>query len=152
TTNRQKALRAVAGRCDTLVVIGSANSSNTLALVRTARAAGCPRALRVNRASELPDDLAGVVGVIAGASAPESLVEEVLARLAPTNGTEEVHAVAEDEYFPLPRELREVLRSVANLLSVAAFAPVADAAGPSPDRAQLDGRDVLAAEVLAALG
>ena len=58
----------------------------------------------------------------------------------------------EDEYFPLPRELREVLRSVAGLLSVAAFAPVEDGGGPPPERAQLDGRDVLAAEVLAALG
>jgi 4-hydroxy-3-methylbut-2-en-1-yl diphosphate reductase len=152
TTNRQQALRAIAGRCDAMVVIGSANSSNTLALVRTARAAGCPRALRVNRANELPEDLAGVVGVIAGASAPESLVEEVLARLAPSNGTEEVHAVREDEYFPLPRELRELLRSAANLLSVAAFAPVVAGEEPSPDKAQLDGRDVLAAEVLAALG
>jgi 4-hydroxy-3-methylbut-2-en-1-yl diphosphate reductase len=152
TTNRQQALRAVAGRCDAMVVIGSANSSNTSALVRTATAAGCPRALRVNRASELPDDLAGVVGVIAGASAPESLVEEVLERLAPTNGTEEVHAVPEDEYFPLPRELREVLRSVASLLSVAAFAPATAGGEASPDRAQLDGRDVLAAEVLAGLG
>ena len=123
TTNRQAALRAIAGRCDAMVVIGSENSSNTLALVRTARAAGCPRVLRANRAAELPDDLAGVVGVIAGASAPESLVDEVLERLAPVNGTEEVHAVPEDEYFPLPRELREVLRSVAGALAVVAFAP-----------------------------
>ena len=69
-----------------MVVIGSANSSNTSALVRTAAAAGCPRVLRVNRASELPDDLVGVVGVIAGASAPESLVEEVLERLGASRG------------------------------------------------------------------
>jgi len=151
TTNRQQALRAIAARCDAMVVIGSANSSNTQALVRTARAAGCARALRVNRASELPDDLAGVVGVIAGASAPESLVEEVLERLAPSGGTEEVHAVAEDEYFPLPRELRDVLRSVAGLLSAAAFAPPTRGEGLPPERAQLDGRDVLAAEVLATL-
>ena len=59
TTNRQSALRAIAGRCDAMVVIGSANSSNTLALARTAVAAGCPRVLRVNTAAELPDDLAG---------------------------------------------------------------------------------------------
>ena len=114
-----------------MVVIGSANSSNTLALARTAVAAGCPRVLRVNTAAELPDDLAGVVGVIAGASAPESLVEEVLVRLAPAKGTEEVRAVPEDEYFPLPRELREVLRSVAGLLATAAFAP-GEAAGGTP--------------------
>src|SRR5579875_1668736 len=73
TTNRQAALRAIAGRCDTVVVIGSANSSNTLALARTALGAGCSQALRVNHAGELPDDLTGTVGVIAGASAPEEL-------------------------------------------------------------------------------
>lgn len=152
TTNRQTALRAIAGRCDTMVVIGSANSSNTLALARTAVAAGCPRVLRINTAAELPEDLAGVVGVIAGASAPESLVEEVLERLAPANGTEEVQAVPEDEYFPLPRELREVLRAVAGLLATAAFAPGGAEGGASTDRALLEGRDLPAAEVLAALG
>jgi 4-hydroxy-3-methylbut-2-enyl diphosphate reductase len=137
-----------------MVVIGSANSSNTLALGRTARSAGCPRVLRVNRASELPDDLSGTVGVIAGASAPESLVEEVLRHLSPAKGTEEVQAVTEDEYFPLPRELREVLRSVAGGLSGAASAPLhPDAAERvGHDGASFDGRDVSAAEVLAALG
>jgi 4-hydroxy-3-methylbut-2-enyl diphosphate reductase len=147
TTNRQAALRAIAPRCDAMVVIGSANSSNTLALVRTARAAGCPRVLRVNQASELPEDLSGTVGVIAGASAPEELVEEVLERLAPAEGTEEVRAVPEDEYFPLPRELREVLRNIASAVAFACFAPEANQeAGP------LDARDLPAAKVLAALG
>jgi 4-hydroxy-3-methylbut-2-enyl diphosphate reductase len=154
TTNRQAALRAIAGRCDAMVVIGSANSSNTLALVRTAVGAGCARVMRVNRARELPDDLAGTVGVIAGASAPESLVEEVLERLAPAKGTEEVRAVPEDEYFPLPRELREVLRTVAGLLGTVAFAPEPASqpdGSPSPVIA-MDGRDVPATDVLAALG
>jgi 4-hydroxy-3-methylbut-2-enyl diphosphate reductase len=148
TTNRQTALRAVAGSCDAVVVIGSDNSSNTLALVRTALYAGCPRVLRVNLASELPDDLAGTVGVIASASAPESLVEEVVAALAPAQGTEEVAAVAEDEYFPLPRELRELLRNVAALLGTAAFAPPDGTARATG----LDGREIEASEVLAALG
>jgi 4-hydroxy-3-methylbut-2-enyl diphosphate reductase len=152
TTNRQAALRAVAGRCDAMVVIGSANSSNTLALVRTAGAAGCERVLRVNTALELPDDLPPVVGVIAGASAPESLVVEVIDRLAPSGGVEEVHAVEEDEYFPLPRELRELLRSVAAGLAVAAFAPGGDPELASSGRTALDGREVPAAQVLAALG
>ena len=147
TTNRQTALRAIAARCDTVVVIGSDNSSNTLALVRTASHAGCPRVIRVNRASELPGDLAGTVGVIAGASAPESLVAAVVATLAPTGGVEEVAAVGEDEYFPLPRELRELLRNAAAVLAAAAFAP------PPTQQAQPpDGREVEAAEVLAALG
>ncbi len=152
TTNRQAALRAIAARCDTMVVIGSANSSNTLALVRTAKSAGCPRALRVNTAAELPDDLSGVVGVIAGASAPESLVEEVLRRLAPIEGTEEVRAVPEDEYFPLPRELREVLRGVAAVIGAVAFAPPPPTGAPDGPEASVDGRDLSAAQVLAALG
>jgi 4-hydroxy-3-methylbut-2-enyl diphosphate reductase len=152
TTNRQTALRSIAGRCDAMVVIGSANSSNTLALGRTAIAAGCPRVLRVNRAAELPDDLAGTVGVIAGASAPESLVEEVLERLAPALGTEEVRAVPEDEYFPLPRELREVLRSVASVLATVAFAPPQSDDGATSAPPPVDGRDIPAARVLANLG
>ncbi len=80
TTNRQAALKAVAARADAVVVIGSANSSNTVALAKVARAAGCPRVLRINDATELPDDLTGTVGVTAGASAPEALVEAVVAR------------------------------------------------------------------------
>ena len=150
TTNRQAALRGVAGRCDAMVVIGSANSSNTLALVRTAKATGCARVIRVNHAGELPDDLAGTVGVIAGASAPESLVEGVVRRLAPTKGTEDVRAVPEDEYFPLPRELREVLRSLAGALAAVGFARPQP--GDGAERDQMDGRDVPAAKVLAALG
>src|SRR5689334_6122290 len=68
TTNRQSALKAIASRADAMVVIGSSNSSNTLALERVARAAGCERVFRVNAADELPDDLSGTVGVTAGAS------------------------------------------------------------------------------------
>ena len=59
TTNRQAALRKIAATADAVVVIGSANSSNTVALTKVAEAAGCPRVLRVNGAFELPDDLAG---------------------------------------------------------------------------------------------
>ena len=107
---------------------------------------------RVNTAAELPDDLSGVVGVIAGASAPESLVEEVLRRLAPIEGTEEVRAVPEDEYFPLPRELREVMRGVAALIGAVAFAPPPPAGAPDGPEASVDGRELSAAQVLAALG
>ena len=83
-----------------LVVIGSANSSNTQALTRLATEAGCPRVFRVNGAEELPDDLTGTVGVTAGASAPEELVEAVIARLSPRHGVEEVTVTLEEEYFP----------------------------------------------------
>jgi 4-hydroxy-3-methylbut-2-enyl diphosphate reductase len=109
TTNRQTALRAIADRADAVVVIGSANSSNTVALEKTARAAGCQRVYRVNSADELPDGLSGVVGVTAGASAPEELVDSVLRRLAPIDGVEHVQVTDEDEYFPPPRELRTLL-------------------------------------------
>ena len=109
TTNRQTALRAIADRADAVVVIGSENSSNTVALVATARSAGCARVLRVNSVDEIPDDLAGVVGVTAGASAPEDLVQAVVDRLAPQQGVELVQVTIEDEYFPPPRELRKVL-------------------------------------------
>jgi 4-hydroxy-3-methylbut-2-enyl diphosphate reductase len=126
TTNRQAALKAIAGRCDVVIVIGSANSSNTLALGRTAAAAGCPRVLRVDGPDELPVDLAGTVGVIAGASAPESIVQAVVTHLRPQHGVEEVHAVDEDEYFPLPRELREAARGLALAAAVAGCAPGGD--------------------------
>ena len=125
TTNRQAALKAIAGSCDVVVVIGSRTSSNTLALERTARAAGCPRVLRVDDPSELPDDLAGTVGVIAGASAPEELVQAILGHLDPAE-VEEIRAVEEDEYFPLPRELRETVKQLAAAAAVAGLAPGAD--------------------------
>ncbi|MHB1599536.1 MAG: 4-hydroxy-3-methylbut-2-enyl diphosphate reductase [Acidimicrobiales bacterium] len=144
TTNRQSALRAIAGRCDTVVVIGSANSSNTVSLAHVAAATGCARVLRVNSAAELPDDLAGVVGVTAGASAPERLVDDVLARLAPSAGVEVVRTVDEQEYFPPPPELRDLLRAVASAASVALGVP------PSGNHASAEDRSVPAARMLAA--
>jgi 4-hydroxy-3-methylbut-2-enyl diphosphate reductase len=132
-----------------VVVIGSANSSNTLALERTALVHGAPRALRVNGPDELPDDLTGTVGVIAGASAPESLVEAVVARLAPRNGVEEVRAVEEEQYFGPPPELRKLLASVAAFAAVAGLAPGAD---PTAGEGAAEDRDIGAADALAALG
>ena len=111
TTNRQAALKAVAAQADAVVVIGSANSSNTVALTKVAAAAGCPRVLRVDSPDELPDDLAGTVAVTAGASAPEGLIQAVIARLDPASPPEVVSAVDEDEYFPPPRELRDLIRA-----------------------------------------
>ncbi len=149
TTNRQAALKAIANRSDAVVVIGSANSSNTLALERTARAAGCPTVLRVNGADELPDDLAGTIGVTAGASAPEELVNAVVERLAPRHGVEEVRITDEEEYFPLPPELREMLRSVAAAAAVSLFAPSSATASAQagPDGLP-DGRHIAASDVL----
>ena len=100
TTNRQAALKAIAGKADAVVVIGSANSSNTLALERTARPPGAARVLRVNGADELPDDLPGVVGVTAGASAPEELVRAVVDRLAPRRGRRGGHGHRRGRVLP----------------------------------------------------
>jgi 4-hydroxy-3-methylbut-2-enyl diphosphate reductase len=145
TTNRQSALMAMAERCDAIVVIGSANSSNTRALEKLAIEAGCARVYRVNHADELPDDLAGTVGVTAGASAPEELVDAVIARLAPAAGVEEVRVTEEDEYFPPPRNLRELQHAVEMAVTVLA-------GGSMTARPPLDDRAVAASDVLAALG
>ena len=112
TTNRQSALMELAHRCDAIVVIGSANSSNTRALEQLAREEGCERVYRVNSVDELPDDLSGVVGVTAGASAPEELVDEVIAFLRPNDGVEMVKVTEEEEYFPPPRNIRELQASI----------------------------------------
>ena len=147
TTNRQSALTEIAGRADAIVVIGSANSSNTVALEKVARGAGCARVYRVNGADELPDDLAGVVGVTAGASAPEELVRSVIARLDPADGIEEVVVTNEDEYFPPPRELRELLAALDTVASVTlgAAPPAQSAFVHDRQRAASDVLDALAA-------
>jgi 4-hydroxy-3-methylbut-2-en-1-yl diphosphate reductase len=135
TTNRQTALSAMAPECDAIVVIGSANSSNTVALAKVAGAAGCSRVFRVNHAGELPKDLAGTIGVTAGASAPEDLVEAVIAALAPRDGVRLVRVTEEDEYFPPPRELREVIPSFAAVASYGLGGPVPDPSLLGEDRA-----------------
>ncbi|HEY7070544.1 MAG TPA: 4-hydroxy-3-methylbut-2-enyl diphosphate reductase [Acidimicrobiales bacterium] len=144
TTNRQSALAEIATRCDAVVVIGSANSSNTRALEKLARESGCDRVYRVNGPDELPGDLSGTVGVTAGASAPESVVEAVIARLGPSQGVEEVRITEEDEYFPPPRELRDLLSGVDVLATFAL-------GGSVPDRPSLNDRQLQASDVLAML-
>jgi 4-hydroxy-3-methylbut-2-enyl diphosphate reductase len=108
TTNRQRAVRHLARRCDAIVVVGSPTSSNTRALADTARAAGCPLVVRVSRAAELPAADLGVVGVTAGASTPAGIVAEVVDALRPAD-VERVLAIHEDEYFPLARPIRQRL-------------------------------------------
>ncbi len=149
TTNRQAALRQIARRADAVVVIGSANSSNTVALEKVAIASGAARVVRVDAAGELPGDLEGTVGVTAGASAPEALVEAVIERLAPRHGVEVVRVTTEDEYFPPPPELRELLRALALVLGVLVGAPRGEQeAGFEP---LSEDRGVSAASVLLAL-
>ena len=112
TTNRQSALMEIAAKCDTVVVIGSANSSNTMALARLATDLGCNQVLRVNSEHEIPMNLSGTVGVTAGASAPEELVALVLEKLNPKNGVTEIRITTEDEYFPPPRNIRALQQAV----------------------------------------
>jgi 4-hydroxy-3-methylbut-2-enyl diphosphate reductase len=144
TTNRQSSLLAMVARCDAVVIIGSSNSSNTRALEKLAREAGCDKVYRVNTADQLPDDLAGTVGVTAGASAPEELVDAVLARLAPTAGVEVVAVTDEDEYFPPPRNIRDLQASI----EVAATSMLG---GALLTRPAMDDRSLPASDVLAAL-
>ena len=134
TTNRQAALREISAEADAVVVIGSANSSNTVALTKVAEATGSPRVYRVNSADELPDDLEGLVAVTAGASAPESLVNEVLERLNPTGGVYVNPVTIEDEYFPPPPELREILRALEVVLSIALTGETRDGDVTAKDR------------------
>ena len=142
TTNRQSALMSIASKCDAVVVIGSANSSNTNALAKLASEAGCANVFRVNGPGELPHDLKGVVGVTAGASAPEDVVQDVIDFLAPVNGVEEVRITDEDEYFPPPRNLRSLLAAIGTVASVGLGGSVENAADLN-DR-QVDASDVLA--------
>jgi 4-hydroxy-3-methylbut-2-enyl diphosphate reductase len=141
TTNRQAAVRKLAPFCDAVVVVGSANSSNTLALAKVA-AASSGRVLRVNSPEQLPADLCGVVGVTAGASAPDWLVRDIVARLGPRDGVEVVHFTDEDEYFPPPPELRDLLRAAASAMSVA-LGGGADTSGPTAGDRSVSAADVL---------
>jgi 4-hydroxy-3-methylbut-2-enyl diphosphate reductase len=144
TTNRQSALVAMAPRCDAIIVIGSANSSNTRALEKLAREAGCPSVHRINHVGEVPDDLHGIVGVTAGASAPEELVTAVIERLSPREGVEEVNVTDEDEYFPPPRNIRELQVAVETAVTVLL-------GGSLGGQATMDDRSLEASTVLTAL-
>ncbi len=126
-------------------MIGSQNSSNTVALTKVATAFGCPRVVRVNDASELPDDLTGTVGVTAGASAPEALVQAVVERLAPTDGVDHSSVTVEEEYFPPPPELRDLLRGLEATLGLLNGVP---SDGNSGRRVLADDRSTAAADVL----
>ena len=112
TTNRQDAVKAIAERSDVMLVLGSANSSNSVRLVEVGRRAGVPAAYLIDDASRLdPAWLAGArtLGVTAGASAPEVLVQGLIDRLAQDFEVtvEEVGGPAETVTFKLPRALAD---------------------------------------------
>ena len=110
TTNRQQAVKAIAANCDAVLVVGAPNSSNSARLVEVALKAGCAQAVLVQRGADVDwQKLQGIarLGVTAGASAPEILVEEVIEacreRFEVT--IKEVTVTSEDVQFKLPREL-----------------------------------------------
>ncbi|MBM6592679.1 4-hydroxy-3-methylbut-2-enyl diphosphate reductase [Microvirga pudoricolor] len=112
TTNRQGAVKRVAPQVDAMIVVGSPNSSNSQRLREVAEREGCGLVRLILRAEDIDWSLFGnlrSLGVTAGASAPEVLVEEIIdafaARYAVT--VESVSTADESVFFPLPRELRE---------------------------------------------
>ena len=116
TQNRQVAVKKVAAGSDLVIVVGSSNSSNSVRLVEVALENGAQAAHRVDDATEIDDSwLDGVttVGLTSGASVPESLVADVLARLAERGyqDVQEVVTAEEDLLFSLPKELRRDLKA-----------------------------------------
>ena len=112
TQNRQVAIKKVAKGAELVIVVGSANSSNSVRLVEVALEHGATAAYRVDYAHEIRqewlDDVA-TIGVTSGASVPDVLVQEVLAELAGAGyrDVEEVRTAEEDLMFSLPKELRQ---------------------------------------------
>ncbi|WP_085901047.1 4-hydroxy-3-methylbut-2-enyl diphosphate reductase [Kiloniella majae] len=110
TTNRQEAVKAIATRCDALLVIGAPNSSNSKRLVEVAYKQGCEKAALVQRATDIKwDALNGVktLGITAGASAPEILVEEVIDAFKEHYNVsiEEINIRDENVVFKVPKTL-----------------------------------------------
>lgn len=119
TQNRQVAVKKLAPECELVIVVGSANSSNSVRLVEVALGAGADASYRIDRAQEMDESwLDGVttVGVTSGASVPEILVNDVLAYLAERGYGEvqEVRTATEDLMFSLPKELRADLKAAGN--------------------------------------
>jgi 4-hydroxy-3-methylbut-2-enyl diphosphate reductase len=112
TTNRQEAVKRVAPTVDAMIVVGAPNSSNSQRLKEVAERAGCRHAALVQRAADIDWDRFGAIsslGITAGASAPEVLVEEIIDAFAARYQVrvETVSAAEEGVFFPLPRPLRQ---------------------------------------------
>ena len=116
TQNRQVAVKKFAPECDLVIVVGSANSSNSVRLVEVALQSGAKTSHRIDRANELREewfDGVTTVGVTSGASVPEILVRDVLDSLA-TRGyldVQEVRTATEDLMFSLPHEIRADMKA-----------------------------------------
>ena len=110
TTNRQKAVKEIAPKCDMFFVIGSRNSSNSVRLVEVAKKAGCKKSLLMHSEQKIPmDELMNseIVGISSGASAPDHLIQKLLEHLKKDReiSLEEVTVAEEKVIFKLPREL-----------------------------------------------
>ncbi len=113
TTNRQAAVKEIAAKCDGFLVVGAPNSSNSNRLVEVAQRAGCQNASLVRNAAGIPwqkFDNVRTLGLTAGASAPESLVQEIIRAFSERFETsvERIVAAEENVAFNLPRQLRNV--------------------------------------------
>ncbi len=116
TQNRQVAVKKLAPECELVIVVGSANSSNSVRLVEVALQSGARAAYRIDRAAELDDAWFGgvvTVGLSSGASVPEILVRDVLDALAERGygEVEEVRTATEDLMFALPHEIRADIKA-----------------------------------------
>ncbi len=118
TTNRQRAVEVLTKEATLVLVVGSENSSNTQALVRVARNAGVA-AHRIDGPHDIePEWLHGheIIGVTAGASAPDQRVQSVVTHLGSDRQVEVVRITEEDEYFPLPPALRTLIHALQALV------------------------------------
>ena len=114
TQNRQMAVKQIGAECDVMIVVGSANSSNSVRLVEVAREAGAAKAYRIDAASEMEQSWfegATTVGLTSGASVPEILVRATIDQLAQWgfDEVEEVRTTSEKITFSLPKNLRTEL-------------------------------------------
>ena len=110
TTNRQAAVKELADECEAMIVLGAPNSSNSNRLAEVALTIGCPKSTLIQRAAEMEDgwlDGVSTLGVTAGASAPEVLVQELIDTLAEQFDVtvEERNIIDENVTFSLPRAL-----------------------------------------------
>jgi 4-hydroxy-3-methylbut-2-enyl diphosphate reductase len=113
TTNRQAAVKQMAGQCDLVLVIGSRNSSNSVRLVEVARDYGAEAHLIDNEREVREEWLTDkrVVGISSGASAPEELVQRLVAffRERGVRDVSEFHVIQEDVRFMLPKKIRQAM-------------------------------------------
>ena len=110
TTNRQSAVKELADKCDALIVLGAPNSSNSNRLAEVALTMGCPKSTLIQQAADLEEgwlDRVSTLGITAGASAPEVLVQELVDALSYqfNVSVEELNVINEDVTFSLPRAL-----------------------------------------------